>query len=266
MRSGMFGFDDPDPYFLFGGPVGDGTPRALIAFIDVIQRRSALLKSSLSPKKDRSGDLKTIIRKGLYFGFVRMGDFSPVERQAAATGKKATTEPRSVFALLCQGCDYDDFASLPGDVVDYCECRKAEERGEYSLALGHIHEAFSVKPNDLAYANEFFSVRLKLGDTTAIEDEMAFYRSDMDCLVHSGRVYEWLKYLSSVKSYVRLDKTIRAVDQALDALIAGYATNRRYEPDRPEGYAHEKTQFEKKTAYLRKRTTAALEKMNARQK
>jgi len=250
---GAYPFDDPDPYLKFDGPVYDTTPRNFLPFIDTIRRESEWRSLGLAPKKDRSGNYKPIIRKGLYFGFHRRVSLSSIDREAIATGKKCTRNPDSVLSLLRQGINYDDFVSLPEDVVAYCDCQKAADQGDLETALSHIKKAFDAKCDEVKYANAYFAVRLRLGDKSAIGEELTFFRGDIDCLVHSGRVYEWLKYLSSIKDYPGLRMTVRQIDEQLDALIAGQAQSRRYSPQTVEFYAHEKEQFVKKTAHLRKR-------------
>ena len=255
-----FRFDDPDPYLTFDGPVYDTTPRNFLPFIDTIKRESKWRSLGLAPKKDRSGNYKPIIRKGLYFSLHRKIGLSSIDTEAIATGKKCTRNPDSVLSLLRQGISYDDFVSLPEDVVAYCECQKAADQGDLETALNHIKKAFEAKFDEVKYANAYFAVRLRLGDKSAIEEELTFFRQDIDCLVHSGRVYEWLKYLSSTKDYPGLRMTVQQIDEQLDALIAGQAQGRRPTPQRVEFYAHEKEQFVKKTAHLRKRIGAALAK------
>jgi hypothetical protein len=257
---GSYRFDDPDPYIVFDGPVYDTTPRNLIPLIDTLRRESEWQALGLIAKKDRNGNYKPIIKKGLYFGFQRKLRLDAVDMAAIASGKKLTRHASSVLSLLRQGCSYDDFVPLPQDVVAYCECQRASDHREYEAALAHIRKAFAAKPEDVTYASAYFEVKLKLGDKSAIEEELRFFRGDIDCLIHSGRVYEWLKYLSFMKDYVSLDSTVKQIDQQLDELIGGQARNRRYSSQSVEFYAHEKEQFLKKTTQLRKRIETALAK------
>lgn len=252
--------DDSDPYLIFSGPVYDSTPRNFIPFIDTIKKASEWRSLGLVLKKDRSENYKPIIKKGLHFGLRKKYRLSAIDMEAIATGKKVTQNPSSVMALLLQGCTYDEFVSLPQDVISYCECQKLIDKGDFEDALNYIKKAFEANSDEIQYANVYFEVRLNLGDKSTINEELAFFQDDIDCLVHSGRVYEWLKYLSFMKDYVSLDNTVKAIDRQLDALIEGQSQNRRYSPQRIEFYIHEKEQFTKKTAHLRKRIEAALSK------
>jgi hypothetical protein len=245
-------FDDSDPYLMFNGPVYDSTPRNFIPFIDTIRKESEWRSLGLVPKKDKSENYKSIIKKGLHFGFCKKYRLSKIDMEAIETGKKITQNPSSVMTLILQGCNYDDFVSLPQDVVAYCECQKSINKGDLKAALNYIKKAFEAKSDEIQYANVYFEVRLNLGDKSTINEELAFFQDDIDCLVHSGRVYEWLKYLSFMKDYVSLDNTVKAIDRQLDALITGQSQNRRYSPQKVEFYTHEKEQFTKKTAHLRK--------------
>ncbi len=110
-----------DPFLRFDGPVYDITPREFIPLIDTIKKESEWLKSPLVIKKDRNGNYKSIVKKGLYFGFSRLLSADTNELLAIETGKKCTKYPWNVYPLIKQGCCYDDFVMLSEDVIAYCE-------------------------------------------------------------------------------------------------------------------------------------------------
>ena len=252
--------DEADPYLAFTGPVSDATPRGFIPFIDTIRRESEWCALGLTPKKDRNGNYKAVVKKGFYYSFRARSCRDAIDIQAIETGKKFTQYPDSVYFLLRQGCCFNDFIPLADDIIEYCECMKFIDHGSLDSALIHITKAFAAKPDHVRYASTYFDVRLQLGDGSSIEEELTYFHQDIDCLIHCGRVYAWLKYLSSTKDYVGLDNTVKKVDQFLDDLIAGRTQNRRYTPQRVEIYEHEKEQFLQKTQSLRKRIESALTK------
>jgi hypothetical protein len=253
-------FDELDPYVVFDGPVYDSTPRNFIQYIDTVRKESEWRSLGFTLKKDSNGKYKPIIKNGLYFSFRQKIRFSTTDIEAIASGKRITQDPVSVLALVLQGCKYDEFVSLPLDIINYCEYQKSLNQEDFENALSYIKKAFEAKSDEVRYASSYYEVRLILGDKSAIDEELTFFQDDIDCLVHSERVYKWLKYLSSIKDYVSLDKTVKAIDRQLEALIAGQAMNRRYTTQRVEFYIHEKEQFMKKTNHLRKRIEAALVK------
>ncbi|HAD81256.1 MAG: hypothetical protein A2509_07565 [Candidatus Edwardsbacteria bacterium RIFOXYD12_FULL_50_11] len=259
-QANSYNYNDPDPYLRFDGPVYDITPREFIPLIDTIRRMREWQALGFSPKRMGNGNYKPIIRKGCYYGFREKTHLHEIETEAVASGKKVTREPGAVFSFLLQGCTYDDFLPLPENIVSYCECRKALGKDDLETALYHIERSYESDREKTLYAILYFEVRLKLGDKSAILDEFKYFQDDIDCLIHSGRVYEWLKYLSSQKDYAGLNHIIKEIEKQLDALIQGQIQHRRYTPQRVEFYVHEKEQLIKKTASLRKRIEVGLAK------
>src|SRR6266567_829157 len=129
------------------------------------------LKARDTPKKGRDGRYKPIIRKGLYFSFREKTCRDAMDRKAIEARKKFTQCADSVYLFIRQGCCYNNFLTLPEDVVAYCECMKELDQCCFENALIHISKAFAAKPDDVRYASTYFEIRLQLGDKAAIEGE-----------------------------------------------------------------------------------------------
>ena len=90
-------FHKGDPYLRFDGPANDKTPREFIPLIDLIRKESDWRKTSLTVRKDNSGNYKPIFKKGLCFGFTALVRADETEILAIETGKKCTRYPSGVY-------------------------------------------------------------------------------------------------------------------------------------------------------------------------
>lgn len=246
-------YNPTDPYLHFNGPVYDSTPRELIPFIDTIRKEDEWEKAGFKIKKDKHGNCKPFVKKGLWFGWTALVFADHIELKAIKTGKKCTTNPNSIMLLIRQRCTYDDFVYVSEDVRAYCEAYKRYEQKQYEEALQRIKLAFELKPDETLYANLFFEIRLLLGDKTTIDDEIKYYANDMDSMVHTGRAHEWVKFLVGQRDFNKASEVINTVISALDELTLGRRENRRYGKQNPDWYQYKKDQFNKKIANLQKR-------------
>lgn len=243
-------YNPRDPYLCFNGPVYDSTPRELIPFIDTIKKESEWQKVGFKIKKDKYGNRKPFMKKGLCFGWVVLVPINHIEREAIETGKKCTTGP-AVMHLIMQGCAYDDFVYVSEDAKAYCEACKWSEQKQYEKALQQIKQAFELKPDQTLYADLFFKTRLILGDKSAIDDEINYYIDDMDSKTYDA--YKWVKFLIDQRDFNKASEVINTVVSALDDLAFGRKENRRYGKQNSNWYRYKKDQFNKKIASLQKR-------------
>lgn len=233
-------YDKEDPYLLFSGPVCDITPKEFISLIDTIRKKSDWLNTSLPIKKDRKGDFKTIIKKGLYFEFVTLVGYGTdvLELKAIETGKKCTKNPKNISALISQGCSYEDFAFVSSDIKAYCEAILLLDNKNLQEALLQAKEAHRLKPDKNEYANLFFEIGLLLEDESTIYDEFNYYENDINSSIHTGRVYKWIRLLTQHKKSNEALGLIYRIDELLDDLISGRRQNKRY-GGKPERYSRE---------------------------
>ncbi len=247
-------YNPTDPYLRFNGPAYDSTPRELIPFIDTIRKECEWENVGFEIKKDKYGNCKPFVKKGLWFRLTALVFADHIKLKAIETGKKCTTDPTGVMLLIKQGCAYDDFVYVSEDVKAYCEACKWYDQKQYEKALQQIKRAFELKPDETLYANLLFEIRLILGDKSTIDDEIKYYANDMDSMVHTGRAYKWVKFLVVQRDFNKASGVINTVISALDDLAVGRRENRRYGGKQNSNwYRYKKDQFNKKIASLQKR-------------
>lgn len=237
---------DGDPYLNFGGPVSDKTPKEFIALIDTIRKESEWRKIFPKIKKDKNGNYDSINKNGLIFTFYANISAGELELKAIETGKKLTQHPTSVYALLYYGSSYDDFAIISPDVIAFCEAQKLLEKKEVVKALAEIEKATKLKPDENLYATLYFQIRLDLKDESSISEELKYFENDIDCLVHSERVYKWIRFLVKGKKYNTALQLIHTINQLLDELISGKRIHRIFGNQDTSFYEYNKDKFNKR--------------------
>jgi len=251
---------DGDPYIIFRGPVSDKTPKEFITLIDTIRKESEWRKIFPKIEKDKNGKYISINKNGLCFTFYVTISADESELKAIETGKKFTQHPISVYALIYYGCSYEDFANLSTDVIAFCEAQKLLERKEVVNALTEIEKAIKLKPDENVYATLYFQIRLDLKDESSISEELKYFENDIDCLVHSERVYKWIRFLVKGNKYNTALQLIHTINQLLDELISGKRTHRIFGNQDASFYKYDKDKFNKRI----EKTLAQIEsKLNA---
>jgi hypothetical protein len=179
------------------------------------------------------------------YRFFVANEHEPDVQEAIATGKRAVVHPLPVFEYFRLGCALSEFASLPSDVPLYCQARSHYERGELLDALPLIEEACTKNPDEVRYREILYPLRLALGDVEAIAEELAYFRGDVDTMVHTGRAKEWLRLLQDTDDVAAREEIITEVESAFVALRSGQATTRRYGAQRQEWYERSHEKFRK---------------------
>ena len=262
-------YDSGNPYSQFNGPVYDNTPRDFIPLLDTIRTEEEWVETALPIKRKRDGTYKTIIKKGLYYGFSILAGYGTTidELRAIETGRKIYYKARDVYSYLLQGCSYEDFSDITNDIYHYCEALLLIDKNEIAEALRHSIEAYQIKPCENDYANLTFELRLKLSDETVIDDEIRFYENDIDSCIHTDRAYKWISFLMKHKKFNKASAAISRINELLDDLMAGRRKNERYggKPDRfscDYWYGIYKEKFNKKIEKTILRLQAIKEKQN----
>ena len=93
------------------------------------------------------------------------------------------------------------------------------------------------------YAATYYGVRLELNNLACIDEELEFFQSDIDILVHTGRVEQWIKALAVSNDFSHARTVIERVDALLQQLAEGARTPRFYAPQRSDWYSYKREQF-----------------------
>jgi hypothetical protein len=167
----------------------------------------------------------------------------PLHEKAIAAGKRFCESPESVAACFMAGVPLDEFFELPEHVENYCYARQAQESGDLVKADIHFTAAVNGNPTDIGYRRHFYQTRLKVHGVKVIPDEVNFFSNDMDSMLHSERVDEWLKALLAIKAYRNAAKLIVHVEKLLTELIDGKRGKSIYGKSSIEYLEFKKTKF-----------------------
>lgn len=182
------------------------------------------------------------------YRFHKLIRMKPHHEKAIATGKRCPKSPECVAACFMAGVPLDEFFELPEHVENYCYARLAQENGDLEKADFHFTAAVNGNPADIGYRQHFYQTRLKVHGAKVIPDEVNFFSNDMDSMLHSGRVDEWLNTLLAVKDYRHTAKLIVHVEKLLTELIDGKRGKSIYGQSSTERLEFKKTKFIEKIA------------------
>ena len=153
---------------------------------------------------------------------------------------------------MLAGCKLDDFGTLPEDVRLFCEARLLCDKGERSESLPLLKRAIDLQRDERTpavrlrlYGETYYRVRFELNDLACIDEELEFFQSDIDTLIHTGRVEEWIKALAVSNEFSRARTVIEKVDAAIQQLAEGARTPRFFAQQRSDWYSCKREQFAK---------------------
>lgn len=177
-----------------------------------------------------SGLVKQAKGKNLY-KFSRLWRLNSQEQEALSTGKRMVTHFFPMLDYVRAGVSVDDFVSHPGHYRDFCLASLAMERGEIDAAITGFQQALAGDPNEVRYAERYFTLRVARGDVQAPAEELVYFSNEVDSMIHSGRVYEWVKLLLANGCVADAAAALRRTAYLLEEKIAGRLPNGRYSGD-----------------------------------
>jgi ribosomal protein L37AE/L43A len=152
------------------------------------------------------------------------------------------------------GCSLGDFVSLSEDVRLFCEARLLCDKGRISDSIPLLKRALDLQCDEQTpsvrlrlYGETYYNIRLELNDFSCIEEEFEFFQSDVDTLVHTGRVEVWIKALAANNQFSQARRLIERIDAALQQLAKGLRTPRFFAQQSSEWYSYKREQFAKST-------------------
>lgn len=235
---------DSDPYLILspGGHVRDASPE-LLRHLETVHRASEWTALGFKIKIDKYGIPSSKSKK--YSFLVVFPDKDDAIREAISSGKKALRHPTPVFDYYQAGVSLEDFISLPEDVRFYCQGSLLRLQGKLSEALPLLERACTLNGKEVRYREAYYPVRLELGDLKSIDDEFEYFSRDVDCMVHTGRVDQWIKSLIAAGSFDRARSILHQVDAALQALESGTITAQYYGKQSQDWYKYKRERFAK---------------------
>ena len=231
-----------DP-FLIMRPNHFPIPKRLLPYMETVHRASQWKTLGFPVSIDQFGFPCQNVKTYYFDPFIDPAD--PTIAEAIETGKKGTRDPIFVVDYVLAGCALDEFVTLPEDVVCFCQGRLLAAKGNQVQAIQPLTRAVQLQPENRNYREALYWVRLSLNDLTVITEEFEFFRSDIDCLFHSGRVEIWLQALLKARQFSKACEILEKVDNALQELEKGNLKPRFFAKQKPEWYAFKHQQFAK---------------------
>jgi len=176
----------------------------------------------------------------------------PVIAEGIRTGCKVECHPLFVAQYILAGCNVGDFVTLPEDVILFCEAKLLYNNGKCSEALPLLKRAIDLQHDENTpavhlrlYGETYYSIRLELNDPACIDEELEFFQSDIDILVHTGKVEKWIKTLAMSNEFSHARTVIERVDALLQKLAEGMITPRFFARQSLDWYSYKREQFSK---------------------
>lgn len=180
------------------------------------------------------------------FRFSRHWSPGPAEQEAISTGKRYITHFYQMLDYVRVGVPFDDFISHPQHFQDFCVASLALDDERIADAIDGFRKALTGDPSEVRYAERFFFLRVEVGEVVAPAEELVYFTNEVDSMIHTERVYAWVKLLLSHKDYTGAANILRRVAQLLEDKIAGRLPKGRYSGDSASFVAYKRDQFRKK--------------------
>lgn len=193
----------------------------------------------------KQGHWVTAVERDLY-KFREVYASKPTEHEALLTGKRLVEYHGTMLDYARIGIPFDDFISHPKHFNDFCLGSLAHEKGNIAEAIQYFGQAVSAAPEEVRYGERWFELRIQVGDLSAPREELAYFAHEIDSIIHTGRVYSWVKLQLKHKDYAEAAWLLRRVAQLLEDKIAGKLPTGRYAGDRISYVIYKRDQFRKK--------------------
>lgn len=195
---------------------------------------------------DKDGQITQRKNRHLY-RFARLWDHSPSAQEAIATGKRWVTHFYPMLDYVRAGVPFDDFVSHPEHYRDFCRARLAQDANQIDDAIGWFGKALAGDPNEVRYAEFYYKLRVDTGDLLAPALELAFFANEVDSMIHTGRVFEWVKLFLKNDRTAEAAQIIRRTATLLTDKLAGCLPKGRYSGGDDTAFvAYKREQFHKK--------------------
>ncbi|MBK5274582.1 MAG: hypothetical protein JJE30_05975 [Desulfuromonadales bacterium] len=220
-----------DPLLILKGPLSKDVPKGFIPYLNTIRTQSQWEALGFNVRHDGSGNYKSIVQNGLYFGFKKIIKIDKLVQISAQSGKIYETYPPNFYHQInLFGCMFDDFAYISEDTKAYCNARLNLRDNDLQKAYAFIQEAIKLNSSQHEYHTLYFDICFALQDLSGIEKELNWYINDIDCMAHPGNIERWLKLLIKKGEYERAVDLMTKVNTLFDELIEGKRSHKRFSP------------------------------------
>ena len=179
---------EPDRYFMLSVQSA-AAPIELLALLGTIRKGKDWELLGFNPYTWRTGPLYHWACSGQ--GYVDIdgnrfnfsAHFAGIDRKwhkAITSGKRFVEHAFEVYWLRKLGVEFDEMVNLSEHTKAYAEARLAFEREDFLAAIGLAKRASELHPKEFNYIALFYQARRAAGDLSVIDEEMHYYRHDME--------------------------------------------------------------------------------------
>ena len=230
--------------------IPDKVLQKLLPFFETVRQASEWNDLGFRVSVDEFGFPRDSKSKTYRFWTVDMDD--PVIAEGIRTGNKVERHPLFVSEYVLAGCKLAEFVVIPEDVRLFCEAKLLCHEGRCAESLPLLKRAIGLQYDEHApatclclYGETYYRVRLELNDIACIDEELEFFQSDVDTLLHTGRVDKWITALAASSEFSHARTVIERVDALLQQLAKGVRAPRFFAQQSLDWYSNKREQLAK---------------------
>lgn len=217
-------------------------PKSIIKHIDIVRTVSQWNELGFNPKKEKYGRWNSIKRQDRYFEFIGGYITNPRHKISFETGKRITSKPFYIKALIDQGLSLEEFVDNGEDLEHFINAATLYDEQSYENALKEIELAISIRIHS-DYKELRKDIQIKLGNDDIIEQEFRKNEYDIDSPIHTGEIFDWFKALIKNKKYNKVIMYIEKTNETLDKLSKGELKPKIYGQQSSDWYLYKKEDF-----------------------
>lgn len=219
-------------------------PKSVVKHIDIVRTITQWNELGLKPKKDQYGRWNDIKRQERYFEFVGASATNPRHKLSLETGKRITTKPYFIKALIEQGIPLEDFVDNGDDLKHFIKADDLFVEKNYEEALKEIELAISIRATS-DYKELKKDIQVKLGNEDTVDQQFKKHEFDIDSPIHTGEIFDWFKALLKNKKIDKVVNYIQKTNDTLDKLAKGEVKPKIYGQQSGDWYSYKKEDFNK---------------------
>jgi tetratricopeptide (TPR) repeat protein len=219
-------------------------PKSVIKHIDIVRTVSQWNELGFKPKKDQYGRWNDIKRQERYFEFIAASATNPRHKLSLETGKRITSKPYFIKALVEQGIPLEDFVDNGDDLKHFIKADDLFNEKSYEEALKEIELAISIRATS-DYKELKKDIQVKLGNEDVVDQLFKKHEFDIDSPIHTGEIFDWFKALLKNNKIDKVVSYIQKTNETLDKLAKGEIKSKIYGQQSGDWYSYKKEDFNK---------------------
>lgn len=155
------------------------------------------------------------------YEFIRILNLTSDIKKAILNKKKHIKHCNTLIDYVRIGCGFDNFSELPEHQKNFCLGIFELEKNNLSEAFAYFEMAVSEEPKEVRYRERYYEIGLKLGKLDLIQNEIEYFRCDIDVSIHTGRFDAWVNSLIDSQRLNDAKSVMIQVERYLQSLVDG---------------------------------------------